>query len=83
VLIIVGSLAPWVQVSSPFGTITLNGTDGDGQLTVVGGILVLVALIVQKYLASAIVAGVTGAGLAYDLVNINRNVPTPPVVGVL
>jgi hypothetical protein len=34
VLVIVGSFAPWVSVSVFFGTIQVNGMDGDGKVTI-------------------------------------------------
>jgi hypothetical protein len=39
-LIGLGSLLPWATLSSPFGTASIPGTRGDGQITLVLGILI-------------------------------------------
>jgi len=45
IVILVGSIMPWGRVTTVFGTMTINGTEGDGVITIVlGGILLLVAL---------------------------------------
>jgi len=71
--VIVGSVMPWATVKSVFGEINVSGTDGDGVLTLVGGVVVLVLVLAQKYLASLIVATVTAAVLIYDYLNITRS----------
>lgn len=40
-LIIVGSVMPWLTATTAFGTVSVNGTDGDGVLTLLlaGGVL--------------------------------------------
>lgn len=38
ILIIAGSLMPWATVQSIFGTMSLNGTEGDGIITLLAGI---------------------------------------------
>lgn len=35
--VIVGSLLPWVSVTPIFGTLSVNGTEGDGVLTLIAG----------------------------------------------
>lgn len=43
--IIIGSLLPWVTVSSGFGSFSAAGTEGDGQITLaLGAITIIVAL---------------------------------------
>jgi hypothetical protein len=39
-LIAVGSLLPWASVSSPFGTVSFAGTEGDGRITLVLAVLI-------------------------------------------
>ncbi len=41
-LMVLGSLFPWAQVVSVFGTVTVNGTEGDGKITIVLGLVVAV-----------------------------------------
>jgi hypothetical protein len=37
-LVAIGSLMPWLSITAPFvGTISKNGTDGDGKITLVVG----------------------------------------------
>lgn len=38
--VIVGSTMPWLKISGPFGGITGSGMEGDGKLTLVGGLTV-------------------------------------------
>jgi hypothetical protein len=68
-LIFVGSLGPWAQVVSIFGTASVSGTTGDGKLT-----LVVAALVLAGFLSSVWVLRWVGAGLglaigAYDAWN--------------
>lgn len=48
IVMIVGSLLPWVSVSSMFGTINKNGIEGDGIFTLICGVAVILASIVAK-----------------------------------
>lgn len=41
-LIIVGSFLPWAQIRSIFATLSVNGMDGDGILTLAGGVIIAV-----------------------------------------
>lgn len=72
--VIIGSAMPWVSVTTVFGEISVNGTEGDGQFTIVGGGIVLVLVFLRWYLAALIVASLTGAALIYDYTNVSRNV---------
>ena len=72
--IIVGSLSPWATITSAFGSISVNGTDGDGVLTIVGAIVVAILVALAKYVGSIIVSLLTGALLLYDLIDVNRNI---------
>jgi hypothetical protein len=74
VAIIVGSISPWATIATAFGTLSVNGTDGDGVITIAGGIVLLVLIGMAKYLGSIIVSALTGAVLLYDLIDVNRNV---------
>lgn len=69
VLVIVGSLGPWVTATLPFvGAFTVSGTDGDGKATLCCGILAgaLIAFLVtsnQSGVWLGIIAGI-GLGIA-------------------
>ena len=73
-LVVLGAFMPWVKL----GFLSANGTDGDGVITlllgVVAGVLVLVAAQSQGRLVSF---GIGGAGVvivavaAYDIITIN------------
>lgn len=39
VVAVISSILPWVSIASVFGTITVNGTDGDGRYTLILGII--------------------------------------------
>ena len=45
-LVLLGSFLPWASVATVFGTVSLNGIEGDGKITVVlGVVLVLIAVL--------------------------------------
>lgn len=73
-VVIVGSVSPWATVNTAFGSISVNGTDGDGTITLILGAVALGFFVFGHYLTSWIVAAVAGAVLAYDLVDISRAV---------
>jgi hypothetical protein len=80
VLVAVGSLMPWATVTHAFGTLTVNGTEGDGRITlVVGLILVLVAVLELAGTVSgrnvardiALILAFVAAGIGvYQIVNL-------------
>jgi hypothetical protein len=72
--VIVGSVSPWATISFGFGQISVNGTDGDGQLTLIGGVAILILVVLSKYLASLILSGITAAVLVYDFFNISSSI---------
>ena len=47
---------------------------GDGLISLVGGGVVLLLVLLSKYLGSVIVSALTGALLLYDLIDVNRNI---------
>lgn len=65
---------PWATVTTVFGQISVNGTDGDGQLTIVGGIAMLILVAFSKYLAALIVSVITAGILVYDYFNISSSI---------
>jgi hypothetical protein len=74
--VIIGSLGPWATVSTVFGSISVGGTDdgGDGLISLVGGGVVILLVLLSKYLGSIIVSALTSALLLYDLIDVNRNI---------
>lgn len=72
--IIVGSIMPWASMTTAFGTLTVNGTDGDGLITAAGGGLVLFLIFTRRYMLALVGALLTGAGLVYDAMNISQAV---------
>jgi hypothetical protein len=74
--VIIGSFAPWATVSTVFGSISVSGIDanGDGLISLVGGGIVVLLVLLSKYLGSIIVSALTSALLLYDLIDVNRNI---------
>jgi hypothetical protein len=70
VAIIVGSVSPWASVSAGFMSEEIRGTEGDGMLTVIGGIVVLGMVYTRKYLSGLLFAIVAALTLLSDLSNI-------------
>ncbi len=52
ILVIVGSFSPWVTVSVFFGTVEVNGMDGDGKITLGCGLGAMVLLAVHLFARS-------------------------------
>jgi hypothetical protein len=72
--VIIGSVSPWATITFGFGQISVNGTDGDGQLTLIGGVAILLLVVFSKYLASLILSVITAAVLLYDYFNISSSI---------
>ena len=47
VAVVIGAVLPWASLSTPFGTISKNGSDGDGILTMILGIATGVLLVIR------------------------------------
>ncbi len=80
--LVVGALLPWAVVESPFGTLTANGVEGDGIITLVLGLLVLLAASPALFAGRRSIVGAVGvvvfAGLAAligisDLINVESS----------
>ena len=72
-----GSLLPWVKASVAFFTVTKNGTDGDGVLTLILAVLVplIFGLVTPRTAASAMafMAGALAAVVAvYDIADLSK-----------
>lgn len=76
-LVAVGSMLPWVEAHTAFGTVSLNGTEGDGQLSLVGaGIFALIWFIADlshKASSGWMIAevGLAVAGFIFAIVKMN------------
>jgi len=67
IAIAIGSFTPWASVSASFMSVDVNGTEGDGVITLVGGIVILGLVFSRKHLAGIIVGIITGGILLSDL----------------
>ncbi len=65
-LILVGSLGPWAQVTSIFGTATVSGTTGDGKLTLAVGALALGGFLSSVWVLRWVAGGIGLAIGVYD-----------------
>ena len=64
-----GSFLPWVTVTIFLGTVTANGMDGDGKITLgIAAVLALVAWFARRW---AVIPALALTGIAiYEVVNI-------------
>lgn len=46
-LVLIGSFKPWATVTSIFGTVSVAGTQGDGKITLVFGLIIVVLAILE------------------------------------
>ena len=74
---IVGSLLPWVKAEAGFLTVTKNGIDGDGVLTLLlaGTLALLFALVRQATTAGwlvVVLGGLAGAIALYDTIDVSQ-----------
>ena len=76
-LVSVGSLMPWASIATVFGTVNLNGTEGDGKITLVLGLLVVLFAILELTGSSGtrgiglVVALLAAAAGIYDMTNLS------------
>jgi predicted small integral membrane protein len=72
-LVAIGSLLPWVEAHTAFGTISINGTEGDGQFTLIGAaIFALIWFAADKTSGwMAVAVGLAIAGTLFSIVKIN------------
>lgn len=78
ILVIIGSVMPWASVTTPFGTVSAAGTEGDGKLTLIAGLLLLggavaSAVVRQRWMriAQLVVAALTTILAVYELIDIS------------
>jgi hypothetical protein len=74
-LIIIGSILPWATAQSVFGSMSKNGIEGDGKITLATGIITLlcgIAILVSEknsgWIGLAVIA--SGASLAVAIIDL-------------
>jgi hypothetical protein len=76
-LLIVGAVTPWASVATAFGTLSIAGTEGDGTITLIVGLVVtlLAVLELANSTDTRALCGIGGVGAGaigvYDLANIS------------
>ena len=74
-VILIGALLPWATVSTPFGTLSMAGTEGDGVLTLGAAVVAAAVLLFGRgrrgaAIASAVVGVLVTLVGVYDLANV-------------
>jgi hypothetical protein len=59
--VVIGSLLPWVSVNILFGSVSLSGTDGDGKITLVVGIIGAIIAFGVASVGARVAAGIAFA----------------------
>jgi hypothetical protein len=72
--VILGSVLPWATVTTVFGTISLAGTEGDGIITLIGGVVAGLAVLIRRFRLACLAFGLTAAIAVYDITNVNRSI---------
>jgi Protein of unknown function (DUF2510) len=72
--VVVGSLGPWATASTPFGSIDVNGTEGDGKVTLILGAVALGFILLRNYLVAMILSAIAGAILVFDFLDVSRTI---------
>jgi hypothetical protein len=83
--LVLGSFLPWVSATTVFGSISINGMDGDGKLTALLGVISCLVMFQgitkaarSAYLTGTIFAAVAGVVVAYDFANISSEIAGSP-----
>jgi hypothetical protein len=61
-------------VTTVFGTINVAGTEGDGVITLIGGVVAGLAVLMRRFGLAGIAFGLTAATAVYELTNVKRNI---------
>jgi hypothetical protein len=67
-----GSVLPWASVTIFLGTIDVNGTSGDGKLTLVAAIVAVIGAALANRWLFAVPCFVAAAIMGYDAINITN-----------
>jgi hypothetical protein len=46
-LVLIGSFMPWASITSIFGTLNIAGTQGDGKITLIFGLIIVVLAVLE------------------------------------
>jgi len=80
-LIALGSILPWATASTVFGTLSVNGTHGDGKITlalaVVIGLLAAVSLLQRVSAVVPVVSVMLSVFVVVVAIRDMRNLPNP------
>ena len=83
---VIGSFLPWASLRIVVATVDLNGTDGDGRITLAMFLVAAVSVLIATgwmVLTIALVATLVGFGVAvYDFVNVSTAFTATPVASV-
>ncbi len=60
-----GSVLPWVTVTTVFGTVSMNGTDGDGVITLILGLPVVILGILAATRGLSLLGIIVAAALVF------------------
>lgn len=76
-----GSFLPWATVTTVFGTASLNGSQGDGKITLVLSLIIVLLSVLELNGSSntrvgALVLALIAVGVGgYDFINVNSKLP--------
>ena len=87
-MLALGSVLPWAEVSALFLSRTINGTEGDGKITLVLGLLSGLLFVVSGHSPAGtwlgtVVAAIGGAVAGYDLINLSSALSDIPPARML
>jgi hypothetical protein len=82
-VVAIGSILPWAKAESIFGTVSKNGTQGDGMITLVAGIVAILAgvivLAAEKHNIAVLFAALAALGILvvtiWNFVDISGRAP--------
>jgi hypothetical protein len=84
-IVIAGSFLPWITVKTPFGTVSENGTEGDGVITLFLGVLMAGSALINFRKAGsrawlAVLFAVFAVGLGvYEFMDITGDIVTSSI----
>jgi len=76
--IILGGFLPWVSITSILGTISIAGTDGDGIITLAGGVMIAIVAAIalakrHASIATTVIVLAASVGVFFVALNIYGN----------
>jgi hypothetical protein len=74
-LIAIASFMPWITVIAPFvGSMGISGFEGDGKISLILGIGVIVAFLIRHKVTAVVTSGLAIALAGFELVNISNGI---------